>query len=166
MHEQAFIQSIHAKSTELNINPLLLISGIEGIYSFRDVALNAINYELLDSLILTIFALRIGDKFHELAEQNLGSTNSQLLQGGATELHIIPLAQIEASGNHYLQSFAKILSGKSPVRAYHVKALEVAALEIRKAQIQFGRNSIGAIVLRLCKEDLSNDIDLGSLFSH
>ena len=166
MHEQAFIQSIHAKSKELNINPLLLLSGIEGIYSFKDVALNAINYELLDSLILTIFALRVGDKFHELAEQNLASANTQLLQTAATELRIISQAEIEASGNHYLQSFAKILAGKSPVRVYHVKALEVAALEIRKAQIQFGQNSIGAIILKICKENLSNDIDLGSLFSH
>jgi hypothetical protein len=45
------------------------------VYTFRDVELNGINYEFLDSLILTIFALRIGDTFHSLAEENLASRN-------------------------------------------------------------------------------------------
>ena len=64
MNEQLFLHNINAKARQLNINPLLLLSGIEGLYTFKDVRLNAINYEFLDSLILTIFALRIGDQFH------------------------------------------------------------------------------------------------------
>lgn len=47
MDEQLFIQTINTKAKELGINPLLLISGIEGLYSFRDVELNAINYHAL-----------------------------------------------------------------------------------------------------------------------
>ncbi len=37
MNEQLFLQTIHAKSKELGINSLLLLSGIEGLYTFRDV---------------------------------------------------------------------------------------------------------------------------------
>ena len=71
MNEQLFLYNIHSKARQLNINPLLLLSGVEGLYTFKDVQLNAINYEFLDSLILTIFALRIGDQFHTLAQENL-----------------------------------------------------------------------------------------------
>ena len=46
------------------MNPLLLLSGVESLYSFKDVQMNALNFELLDGLILTIFALRVGDQFH------------------------------------------------------------------------------------------------------
>lgn len=71
MNEQLFLQTVNNKAKEFGISPLLLLSGVEGIYSFRDVKINAINYQFLDSLILTIFALRIGDGFHNIAEENL-----------------------------------------------------------------------------------------------
>ena len=86
MNEAQFYQSIHDKSRELNLNPLLLLAGIEGLYTFRDVPLNTINYDFLDSLILTILALRIGDKFHELAQDNLSSPNPGVRSAALTEL--------------------------------------------------------------------------------
>jgi hypothetical protein len=164
MDEHQFIQVIYEKAKTTGINPLLLLSGIEGLYSFKDVEINRINFEFLDSLILTIFALRVGDKFHSLAEENLKSDNPQLLQGAAQELRILSIPEIEASANYYLHSFAKILGGKTNIRVYHIKALEAAAIEIRKAQIAFSDNSIGSIVMQLCKDHLADDIDLGSLF--
>src|SRR5829696_8933868 len=114
MNEQLFLYNINTKAKQLNINPLLLLSGIEGLYTFKDVRLNAINYEFLDSLILTIFALRIGDQFHTLAEENLSSTNQTVRISAISELSEMSPDDIGRSGNPYLQSFARILGGKSP----------------------------------------------------
>jgi hypothetical protein len=164
MNEASFITAVNGKSRALNINPLLLLSGIEGLYTFKDVQLNAINYEFLDSLILTIFALRVGDQFHSIAEENLASGNSNLQQAARYELSEMSPAQIAESKNAYLQSFASILGGKSPIRKYHEKALEVAALEIKKVQLAFENDSIGIIVLAICKDDPDDDLGLASLF--
>src|SRR5215213_2489511 len=105
MNEQLFLYNIHAKARQLNINPLLLLSGIEGLYTFKDVKLNAINYEFLDSLILTIFALRIGDQFHTLAQENLLSSNESVKQTARSELKEMNADAIAKSSNPYLQSF-------------------------------------------------------------
>lgn len=163
MNEELFIQTINTKAKELGINPLLLISGIEGLYTFKDVALNAINFEFLDSLILSILALRIGDQFHIIAEQNLMSNNYETIQAAATELKILTADDILQSHNQYLQSFADVLKGKSILRQYHIKALEVAAIEIKKAQLAFSDSSIGTIILYICKNELPN-LGLGVLF--
>ncbi len=164
MNEQLFYQTINEKAQELNMNPLLILSGIEGLYTFRDVQINAINYDFLDSLILTIFALRIGDKFHTLAEQNLSSSNPLTRSSARLELAEMNSSEIEESNNAYLQSFAQMLNGKSPVRKYHEKALEVAALEINKSQQLFKNESIGIIMLAICKDDIKNHLGLASLF--
>ena len=163
MNEQAFIQTINERSQALAINPLLLLSGIEGLYTFKDVQLNAINYEFLDSLILTIFALRIGDQFHTIAEENLLSNNSSIRSAANKELRELTREDIVDSSNPYLQSFASILNGRSPIRRYHEKALEVAALEIKKTQLNFNNNSISTIMLAICKED-STSLGLDTLF--
>jgi hypothetical protein len=63
----------------------------------------------------------------------------------------------------YLQSFASVLAGKSTIRKYHEKALEVAALEVQKAQEQFQNASIGAIVLDICY-DMKGNEDFAFLF--
>lgn len=164
MNEQVFYQTITDKSKQLNINPLLLLSGIEGLYTFRDVQLNAINYDLLDSLILTIFALRIGDKFHSLAEGNLSSTSPAVRSSAQEELCELSPEEIACSQNRYLQSFAHIINGKNQIRKYHEKALEVAALEIKKMHLVFGSDSIGIIMLAICKDDETNSLGLASLF--
>jgi hypothetical protein len=164
MNEQLFYQTITDKSKELNINPLLLLSGIEGLYTFRNVHLNAINYEFLDSLILTIFALRIGDRFHTLAEQNLSSASYTVRTSAQAELYEMSRDDIDRSHNRYLQSFAQVVNGKTSIRKYHEKALEVAALEIKKLQLVFGNESIGIIMLAICKDDVSNSLGLASLF--
>lgn len=166
MDEKHFYQAVTQKAKEVGINPLLLLSGIEGLFTFRDVQLNAVNFEILDNLILTIFALRIGDQFHALAEQQLVSQDEKAVQAAAAELRILTPADIAQSDNEYLQSFATILSGKSPVRRYHEKALEVAALEINKANQVFANNSIGTIVLDICKGDESGSLNLDAIFSH
>ena len=163
MNEQQFYQVIQQKAKELHINPLLLISGIEGLHSFRDVPVNSINFEFLDCLILTIFALRIGDQFHLLAEQNLESANDKTRIAAISELSELSAEDIRLSSNIFLQSFAHILNGKSTIRRYHEKALEVAALEIRKAQEKFDEKHIGIIMLAICKNDLGA-IDLSALF--
>jgi hypothetical protein len=155
MTEQDFLQTIYKKSLELNMNPLLLLSGVESIYSFRDVKMNSLNFELLDGLILTIFALRIGDQFHSLAEENLKSRSDAVRMAAAKELTEMDPEEIAASPDTYLHSFAKTLNGKSPVRYYHVKALEVAAIEIKKEQEKFQSDSIGNIMLALMKTQLS-----------
>lgn len=165
MNEQLFYQTINEKSRELNLNPLLLLSGIEGLYTFREVKLNAINYDFLDSLILTIFALRIGDKFHTLAEENLAHGNGASRQAAGQELTVLTRDDIDRSHNPYLQSFAQLLNGKSPIRKYHEKALEVAALEIKRTQLIFGHDSISTIMLAICKDDLNNSLGLGSMFN-
>ena len=164
MNEEQFYRTVSRKSEELKINPLLLLSAIEGLYTFRDVQLNSINFSFLDSLILTIFALRIGDQFHTLAQENLSSSNSSVQLAAITELNEMSAEEIGLSQNPYLQSFAKILNGKSPVRKYHEKALEVAALEIRKVQLQFSNESIGMITLAICKDDPEDSLGLSSLF--
>ena len=160
MNEQLFYQTVNQRSRELNLNPLLVLSGIEGLYTFRDVKINAINYDFLDSLILTIFALRIGDQFHNMAEENLNSTSARTRDAAILELKELNRNDIENSANPYLQSFAHLLNGKSPVRKYHEKALEVAALEIKKAQTIFGNDSIGIIMLAICKDDENNHLGL------
>jgi hypothetical protein len=65
----------------------------------------------------------------------------------------------------YLVSFANIINGKSPVRRYHEKALEVAALEIKRAQLNFENNTISTIVLVILKDDVTNSLGLASLFN-
>ncbi|MFL5809970.1 MAG: hypothetical protein ACJ749_10650 [Flavisolibacter sp.] len=164
MNEQEFYRVINTRSKELDLNPLLILSGIEGLYTFKDVKLSAINYDFLDSLILTIFELRIGDKFHALAEENLSSANTSLRNAAGVELAELSNYDIASSHNPYLQSFAKLLDGKSPIRKYHEKALEVAALEIKKAQLIFGNDSIGIIMLAICKEDV-NSLGLAGIFT-
>jgi hypothetical protein len=164
MNEQLFYQTINTKAKELAINPLLLLSGIEGLYTFKDVELSAINYEFLDSLILTIFALRIGDQFHALAQENLSSTNTHVQLAAINEIMELSNEEISNSADPYFRSFATILNGKSVIRRYHKKAIEVAALEVNNAQKQFNNSSIGAIVLAICKTDLNNDLGLADLF--
>lgn len=164
MNEQLFYQTVSEKSRALNINPLLLLSGIEGLYTFRDVQLNAINYDFLDSLILTIFTLRIGDQFHGMAEDNLTSPNLNTRSSAQAELREMSRTDIDESHNPYLQSFARMVGQKSPVRKYHEKALEVAALEIKKMQLIFGNDSIGIIMLAICKDDEQDNLGLASLF--
>lgn len=164
MNEKIFYNTILERSKELELNPLLLLSGIEGLYSFKDVQINAINYEFLDSLILTIFTLRIGDQFHSIAEENLQSQSKTVRQAAQAELLELSNESIAASGNLYLQSFAFVLNGKTPVRKYHVKALEVAAYEIKKAQLLFGNNSIGNIMLSICKNDPDDRLGMSALF--
>jgi hypothetical protein len=164
MNEQLFYKAITERSQELNVNPLLLLSGIEGLYTFRDVKLNAINYDLLDSLILTIFALRIGDQFHSIAEENLASESITVRMAASEELREMDKNEIAHSKNQYLQSFVSVLNDKSPVRKYHEKALEVAAYEIKKAQMIFGNDIIGIIILAICKDDPADRLGVQSFF--
>jgi hypothetical protein len=126
--------------------------------------LNAINYDLLDSLILTIFALRIGDQFHNIAEENLASESKTVRMAASEELKELNKTDIEHSKNQYLQSFATVLGGKSPIRKYHEKALEVAAYEIKKAQMLFDNESIGIIILAICKDDPGDRLGVQSFF--
>ena len=164
MKEQLFYQAVMERSKELEVNPLLLLSGIEGLYTFKDVQISSINYSFLDSLILTIFALRIGDQFHSMAEENLQSQSKTVRMAANAELAELSNELIAASGNRYLQSFASILGGKSPVRKYHEKALEVAAYEIKRTQLIFGKDSIGTIMLSICKTDPDDRLGMSSLF--
>jgi len=164
MNEQLFYSAITERSKEVNVNPLLLLSGIEGLYTFRDVKLNSINYELLDSLILTIFALRIGDQFHNIAEDNLNSQSKTVRMAASAELKELSSNDIERSQNRYLQSFASVLGGKSTIRKYHEKALEIAAYEIKKAQTIFGSESIGIVILAICKDDPADRLGVASFF--
>ena len=163
MNENQFYKAVNIKAKELNMSPLLLISGIEGLYSFKDVEIDNINYRFLDNLILTILALRIGDSFHAIAEENLKSPNDELRRAAGSELQELSAEEIKHSSNMYLQSFANVLSGKSVVRKYHEKALEVAAFEVRKVQEQFQNPSIGGIVLDICYDMRGND-DFAFLF--
>lgn len=164
MNEQDFLRVISQKSTQLGINPFLLLSGIEGLYTFKDVPLNSINYEFLDSLILTIFALRIGDQFHTLAQENLTSPKESVQVAAAYELQPMSADQIATSSSPYIQPFAQLLNGKSPVRHYHLKALEAAATEINATLMQANSDSISSLVIGICKGELQDDLDLGSLF--
>jgi hypothetical protein len=72
---------------------------------------------------------------------------------------------IAGSANPYLQSFASIIDGKSAIYQYHEKALEVAAYEVKKIHLQFGDESIGSIMLQICKNDLNESMNLGAWFS-
>jgi hypothetical protein len=164
MDEQHFLAAIQTKSKELGINSLLLLSGIEGLYTFRDIELNRINYGFLDSLILTIFTLRIGDQFHALAEENSNSNDETVRRAARFELQPLSNEDIQHSNNQYLQSFAQLLNGKSIIRKYHEKALEAAALEIERSQVRFQERSIGAIVLHICHHHLSGTVNLASVF--
>jgi hypothetical protein len=114
-------------------------------------------------LILSIFALRIGDSFHNLASENLTHANDTVRQAAVTELTEMSAADIELSKNEYLRSFAGILAGKSTIRKYHEKALEVAAIEIKKAHTIFGNNSISTIILYITKNDESGALNLANL---
>ena len=147
------------------MNPLLLLSGIEGLYTFKDVQLNAINYEFLDSLILTIFALRVGDQFHTIAQENLLSSNEKIREAASHELGELNTETIAQSSNPYLQSFASILAGKSIIRKYHEKALEVAAFEIKKTLLEYQSDSISTIMLALCQTELKDSLNLTHLFN-
>ena len=163
MNEQAFLEVINRKARELKMNPMLLLSGLEGLYTFKDVPLNAINYEFLDSLILTIFALRIGDRFHEHAQENLLSSSDKIRDAAAVELKIIEQHEVDTSGNPCLISFSRILNGKTPIRNYHIKALDAAAFEINNAQQVFKAESITTIMIWLCNE-YREELNPGSLF--
>lgn len=162
MTEDLFCEAVNQTARTTGMNPMLLLSGIEGWYTFRNVPLNTINYDYLDSLILTILALRIGDKFHLLAEENLMSSNERARQAAGNELKELTSDEISGSSNQYLQSFATILDGKSAVRKYHEKALEAAAVEVQKAQEAFGHNSISTIIVNVCA---AGSLDLGALFN-
>ncbi|TCJ12026.1 hypothetical protein EPD60_15835 [Flaviaesturariibacter flavus] len=165
MDEKAFLQLLNDKAQSLGINPFLLLSGLEGLYTFREVPLNEINMEFLDSLVLTLLALRIGDQFHGLAEEQLGHERPQVQEAARRELEIIPDAELEASNDPYLRSFAAVLSGKAPIRRYHIKALEAAAQEVHHVQLRYNNSSIGAIMIEVCKTELSDVLPLGSLFN-
>lgn len=165
MNEHDFLMVLNEKARRLQVNPFLLLSGLEGLYTFRNTPLNQINYPFLDSLILTIFTLRIGDRFHDIAQQNLANDNSAIRDSAAHELRMMPQAEIEGTKNPYLASFARILNGSSPIRHYHEKALEAAAYDIEETQERFGSDSISTIILGLCKDELSDAIALDALFS-
>jgi hypothetical protein len=154
MQPETILSAIHKKATQLGMNPLLLLAGIEGLYSFKNVPLNAINYDLLDNLILTIFALRIGEQFHTIAAEEITGTNEKARVAASRELLELSSEQIQASNNQYLISFSQVLAGKSPVRVYHIKALEVAALEIGQLRMRYNETSVGSIILQLCKSRL------------
>ncbi|RYY66082.1 MAG: hypothetical protein EOO12_05210 [Chitinophagaceae bacterium] len=165
MDEQAFLQRLSEKADKLHINPFLLLSGLEGLYTFREVPLNALNMDYLDSLVLTLFALRIGDQFHALAEAELQGGTEAAQAAALRELEPIPGEELETTSNEYLRSFAGILQGSTPMRRYHVKALEAAALEVSAVQQRYGSPSIGSIMINVCKTELGDVLPLGSLFS-
>lgn len=72
---------------------------------------------------------------------------------------------IAQSNNAYLQSFAGIINGGNVIRKYHEKALEVAALEVKKMQLHFRNESIGSIMIDICKTDLNQALNMGGWFS-
>src|SRR3712207_2737688 len=104
MNETLFYQTVHNKAQENGINPILLLAGIEGLYTFKEIPLNQLNYDYLDSLIITIFTLRIGDQFHGIAEQNLANPDMDLQLKAIEELTELPLSVIERSNNSFLKS--------------------------------------------------------------
>ena len=157
--------AIQQQAQESGINPLLLVSGIEGLYTFREVPANSLNFDLLDNLILTIFALRVGDSFDDIARQNLDSENLQARVVAEWELAELTPEEISGTGDAFLQSFAQMIGSSTPVRRYHRKALEVAAIEIRKAQLHFENRSIGAITFSLCQGKLKDSLHLAALFA-
>jgi hypothetical protein len=164
MNEQEFYKTLNEKGKKTGINPILLLSGIEGLYSFRNVPLNNINYDLLDSLIMTIFTLRIGDHFHALAQQKLSSSSAAERRAAKQELEIIPPHEIALSSNPYLKAFVEVLNGKGTIRYYHLKALEVAALEVKNVQTNFAVNNVGTLIMEVCENELKNTVQLSALF--
>jgi hypothetical protein len=164
MDEKNFLRKLNTRAEELNINPLLLLSGIEGLYTFRDVEITAVNYEFIDSLILTIFALRIGDGFHTIAENNLSHTNAKVRMSASLELKEFTPKEIQVSTHPFLPSLAVVLQGKSPIRKYHEKALEAAALEINNVQARFNHDHISRIIMEICKKELTR-LGLAELFT-
>lgn len=164
MDQQAFIEAVQQEAQVAGINPMLLLSGIEGLYTFREVPVQDLNFALLDGLILTIFALRIGDSFDVIARQNLEAPNLQARIKAEWELAELNADDITKSGDAYLRSFAQMLGQSTPVRRYHQKALEVAAMEINHAHLHFGSNSIGAITFEICKGRLKDSMHLAALF--
>ncbi|RYY97232.1 MAG: hypothetical protein EOO11_11475 [Chitinophagaceae bacterium] len=165
MDEKAFLHALSEKARTLHINPFLILSGIEGLYTFRELPMNEANMSFLDSLILTLFTLRIGDQFHALAEEGLASGQDEVRLAAAGELTPIPDEELAATSNPYLASFATVMQGKAPIRRYHEKALEAAALEINGVQLRYESSSIGTIMIGICKNELNEVLDLGSLFS-
>lgn len=165
MNEQEFLQAIQQEAQGAGINPLLLIAGIEGLYTFRDVPAPELNFQLLDSLILTIFALRVGDSFDAIARRNMTSESLETRVKAEWELAEMDPADIENTGDAFLASFAQMVGAGSPVRRYHRKALEVAAIEIKKAQLHFENNSIGAIVFDICQGPLKDNLHLAAIFA-
>ncbi|GAB4092191.1 hypothetical protein [Flaviaesturariibacter terrae] len=165
MDEQAFLQRLSDKASELHINPFLLLSGLEGLYTFRDVPLSSLNMEYLDSLVLTLFTLRIGDQFHALAETEVREGTEAGQAAALRELEPIPDEELAQSTDGYLRSFASVLEGKTTVRRYHVKALEAAAREVTVVQQRYGSPSIGSIMIEVCKTQLADVLPLGALFS-
>ncbi|MES2883154.1 MAG: hypothetical protein V4676_13475 [Bacteroidota bacterium] len=164
MNQPVFLQTINEKARHLKLNPLLLLSGLEGLHTFKDVPLNQINYSFLDSLILTIFTLRIGDGFRNIAEENSVTENAKLRAAAIHELTELDAVTIASSSSPYLQSFAKMAGGKSTIRRYHEKALEVAAIEIKRTQLIYNNESIGTIILALCQTELKETIESVSFF--
>jgi hypothetical protein len=140
------------------------MSGLEGLHMFKDVPLNQINYDFLDSLILTILTLRIGDGFHSLAEKSLESESTEKKWAAIQELTELNGADIASSGNLALQSFAKLLNGKSPIRRYHEKALDAATQEIQNTTLAYQNPSISTIILALCQTELKNVIEDSGFF--
>lgn len=165
MNEQEFLQAVQQEANASGLNPLLLISGIEGLYTFKDVPVAELNFTFLDSLILTIFALRVGDTFDSIARANMESASLETRVKAEWELTEMDAEEIENTGDTYLQAFARMLGGQSPVRRYHRKALEVAAIEVKKAQLQFEHNSIGAIVFEICQGRLKDNLHMVAIFA-
>lgn len=164
MRPEVFYDSIQGAAQKAGVNPVLLLSGIEGLYTFRNIPMNEINYNLLDSLILTIFTLRIGDQFHHLAEQQSQSANKNIRQQAREELRPLSEIEVQENDNTLLQSFAQLTGGKTAIYNYHIKALEVATQEIKNTLRHTGGNSIGTIVLGICG-DKDYGLDLGLVFS-
>ena len=164
MKPEVFYDSIQGAAQKAGINPVLLLSGIEGLYTFRNIPMNQINYNLLDSLILTIFTLRIGDQFHHTAEQQSQSANKTIRQQAREELRVLSQPEIEETGSTLLQSFAQLTGGKTAVYKYHIKALDAATQEIKNTLRHTGATSIGTIVLGICG-DKTYGLDLGLVFN-
>lgn len=165
MNEAIFFESLKEAARKAGINPVLLLSGVEGLYTFKNVPLNDINYNLLDALILTIFTLRIGDQFHVLAQQRLQSASKNVRRQAQQELTELNEVDILDSGDEFLKSFAQLTLGKSPVYQYHIKALEAAALEIKNTLRHTGASSIGTVVLGICG-DKTYGLNLGLVFGN
>jgi hypothetical protein len=107
----------------------------------------------------------VGDSFHTIAENNLQSLQPQTRSAAELELFELSPEYVQSSSNAYLQSFAQVLNGKTVIRKYHEKALEVAAMEIKDAQQRFENFSIGSIIFNICMQP-GEGLDLSFLFSN